>query len=143
MLSIWLRPKDSKGCSHVRIYGKIRHQSFQRICMLKKENIFPGAVFEVRSDRPLNNGFGSTPGGGLFQMANTVPHVVARSYIPGDETFALQPGDGCEVVFGPKKKDGVNLVQVRSLSTGKTGCIFWCEFRCNFVLPSLKLNAKI
>lgn len=112
--------------------------------MLKKEGLFPGSVFEVRSDRPLSNGLGSVAGSGLLKLGGTVPHVTARGdYIPGDKTFALHPGDVCEVVFGPKKKNGINLVQVRSLSTGDTGCIFWCEFRCNFVLPALKLNAKI
>lgn len=107
--------------------------------MLKKENLFSGAVFEVRDDRPLSDGLGR-----IAQMSNTVPHVTARGdYIPGDKTFVLQPGDACEVVFGPKKKNGINLVQVRSLTTGETGCVFWCEFRGNFVLPAMKLNAKI
>lgn len=104
--------------------------------MLKKENLSVGSVYEVRADRPLKNG--------LAGFSGNIPVVSARSgYVPGCTDFSLQPGDLCELLQRPKKKNGVNVVQVKSVSTGDVGCIFWCEFRCNFVEPALKASFKI
>lgn len=107
--------------------------------MLKKENLSVGSVYEVRADRPLSDGLASLPG-----VSGNIPVVSAHSgYVAGDTDFSLQPGDLCEIVQGPKKKNGVNIVQVKSLSTGDIGCVFWCEFRCNLVEPVLKSRLKL
>ena len=104
--------------------------------MLKKNTLNVGATYEVRSDRPLSNG--------LSGFQQTIPVVSARAgYVAGDSNFALSPGDQCQLLHGPKKVNGVNIVQVKSVTTGVTGCVFWCEFRCNLLEPKPKAAFKI
>lgn len=105
--------------------------------MLKKEDLIAGSVYEVRSDRPLKNGLGS-----LAPTLNApIGAITAHAgYVPGTHTFALNPGDLCELLHGPKKKNGVNVVLVKCLTSGQSGCVFWCEFRCNMMLLVPKLT---
>lgn len=98
--------------------------------MLKKSALTLDTVYEVRSDRPLSNGIEKLSGtGGMFNLGGIIPHVTARDgYIAGDITFTLQPGDLCELVQGPKMKNRVNVVQIRSVTTGQKRSVFGCEF---------------
>lgn len=107
---------------------------------MKKEELFPGLIVEVRTDRPLVDGLN-----GYLVGGNTVSHLLARNPFsdPSMTEFILSQGDQVEVLHGPKRKQGINLVTVKNVQTGETGQLFWCEFKANMVMPqTLSPNLK-
>ena len=107
---------------------------------MDKTQLIVGGLYEVRTDRPLRDGVV-----GFMSNNHVLPYVTAHN--PFDDVmmshFQLPPSQQVELVHGPKKKKGLNVVRVRHPQTQAEGYVFWCEFKVNMLEVAPKPAMKI
>ena len=122
---------------------------------LKKEDVVPGTIVEIRSDKALSNGLTwFDKGSGLntnFDHKNQQTMEVRFPSTPTHkfdiwekyQIVSYAPGSKFEVIVEPKKRAESHTVVVKDLMTGREGFVHWTEFSaCCILSPTIDLSLE-